>query len=86
MGLTLPAGRDPAKVSQWVDFYHSVLPTPTLHFGEQIWRVEGGWVNRVDMPHAWSGALVYLDAMALSCPKLSPYRPWEPGNLGGTCP
>jgi glucoamylase len=86
MGLTLPAGRDPAKVSQWVDFYHSVLPTPTLHFGEQIWRVEGGWANRVDMPHAWSGTLVYLDAMALSCPKLSPYRPWEPGNLGGTCP
>jgi GH15 family glucan-1,4-alpha-glucosidase len=85
MGLALPGGRDPAKVSQWVDFYHRDLPTPTLHFGEQIWRLDGGWANRVDMPHAWSGALVYLDAIAVTCPKLSPYRPWELGNLGATC-
>jgi hypothetical protein len=37
----------------------------------------GAWVNRIDMPHAWSGALVYLDAISLTRPELTPYRPWE---------
>ena len=79
MGMTLPGGRDPAKVGEWVDFFHTVLPTPTLHYGEQIWQVAPGrWANRVDMPHAWSGALVYLDAISLTRPALTPYRPWAP--------
>ena len=77
MGLTLPGGRDPAKVGEWVNFYHVSLPTPTMHFGEQIWQVAPGeWADRVDMPHIWSGTLVYLDAISLTRPALTPYRPW----------
>jgi hypothetical protein len=79
MGMTLPGGRDPSRVAAWVDLYHTALPTPTLHFGEQIWQVAPGeWADRVDMPHIWSGALVYLDAISLTRPALTPYRPWKP--------
>ena len=77
MGLPLPGARDPGKVREWVDFYHAVLATPTWHFGEQIWQVAPGkWVDRVDMPHVWSGVYVYLDAVALTRPDLTRYRPW----------
>ena len=79
MGMTLPGGRDPSRIAAWVDFYHVTLPTPTLHFGEQIWQVAPGrWADRVDMPHIWSGTLVYLDAISLTRPALTPYRPWRP--------
>ena len=77
MGFELPGARDPAKVKEWVDLYHSVLRTPTWHFGEQIWRTgPHEWVDRIDMPHVWSGVYVYLDAIALTRPELTPYRPW----------
>jgi hypothetical protein len=78
MGLKLSGARDAGKVSQWVDLYHAVLRTETWHFGEQIWRVgPGKWVDRVDMPHVWSGVYVYLDAISLTRPDLTPYRPWQ---------
>lgn len=80
--MALPQGdhaRDPGKVERWIDFYHTALPTPTLHYGEQIWQTSPGrWADRVDMPHVWSGILVYLDAMALTRPDLVRYRPWRP--------
>ena len=76
----MPGARDPGKVRDWVNFYHAVLATPTWHFGEQVWQVAPGkWVDRVDMPHVWSGVYVYLDAVALTRPDLVPYRPWRNG-------
>jgi len=78
MGFTLPGARDPGKVKVWVDLYHALLRTPTWHFGEQIWRVgPTTWVDRIDMPHVWSGVYVYLDAISLTRPSFTPYRPWE---------
>jgi hypothetical protein len=78
IGFNFICNCDPGRVREWSDLYHGVLRTPTWHFGEQIWRTgPNTWVDRVDMPHVWSGVYVYLDAMALTRPDLVPYRPWS---------
>jgi GH15 family glucan-1,4-alpha-glucosidase len=78
MGFNLICSCDPGRVREWSDLYHGVLRTPTWHFGEQIWRTgPNTWVDRVDMPHVWSGVYVYLDAISVTRPSLMPYRPWQ---------
>lgn len=60
----------PEELEGFLSVLVNEVPTDTLHVGEVVVRTNGGFENRVAIPHLWGATLTCLSAIAMRSPKL----------------